>query len=181
VPDSSADRMPGDLGRVLALPQDATMGIWPLAELLRTGLIRIEGRRLFAGPGSAEGSGIEAGPLPIYMSTKRWLHPLLDLAMSPPPEVWPPYRDSPASAPELLLRDRVIGRAAALLALHLRIRFIWADVMSEGAIELLDRNLCSIGWGERVGSIGCRTEAMLANVGEPEAALAMLRRLRSEE
>jgi hypothetical protein len=166
---ASAPRVPDDLARILALPQDATMGIWPIEELVRTGRILVEGRRLFPGPVANGGPEIGAVPPPLYVSAKRWLHPLLDLVTSPPPP-----------QPELLLRDRVIGRAAALLALHLRIRYIWADVMSEGAIELLDRDLCSIGWGERVAAIGCRTEAMLANVDEPEAALELIARLRSE-
>jgi hypothetical protein len=140
------------------LPDGATMAVWPLASL--TG-------------------GSEPGA-PLYVSSGKWLHPLFDLVELLSPEG--SAVDSPnaearaalASAGELFLRDRVIGRAAAFLILRAGIRHAWADVVSEGALALFESRGAQLGGAEQVPSITCQTEPLLHDVDDAELAWRLL-------
>jgi hypothetical protein len=141
------------------LPPGATMALWPLAAV-------------------TEGS--EPG-LPLYVSAGKWLHPLFDLLellSSEGPESGSEERATLAAAGELFLRDRVIGRAAAFLILRAGIRRAWADVVSDGAMALFATRGASLGAGELVPAIACRTESFLRDVDDPDIAWALLQQRR---
>jgi hypothetical protein len=136
------------------------MAIWPLAALA---------------------DGGEPG-LPLYVSGRKWLHPLFDLLellSSDDPESSSEERATLAAAGELFLRDRVIGRGAAFLILRAGIRSAWADVVSDGAMSLFAAHGASLGGGELVPAIGCRTESLLGDVDDPDTAWALLRQRRA--
>jgi hypothetical protein len=103
----------------------------------------------------------------VFQSSGRWLHPLFDLGeyLGAHPEI------DPGS---LVLRDRVVGRAAAFLMVQFGIRTLGTDVVSQRAIPVLDG--AGIRWSatEVVDRIGCQTEDLLAEVSDPLAAWQIL-------
>jgi len=131
-------------------------------------------------PLDAVTSGAAAsGELPLYVSGGRWLHPLfdlLDLLAVGDPAAGDPADERAAlvAAGELFLRDRVIGRAAAFLALRAGIHHAWADLVSDGAVATFEQAGASIGWGTRIPAIGCATEALLRDVDDAQAAWELL-------
>jgi hypothetical protein len=133
------------------------MAIWPLAEIRAVG--------------AAEPGTPEFGP-PIYCSGGKWLHPLFDLLdlLENPDAETADQRAALAGAGELFLRDRVIGRGAAFLALRAGIRTAYADLVSDGAANVFEAAGAGLTWGERVAAIGCATEAELAGVTQAELA-----------
>ncbi len=140
------------------LPSGATMALWPLA---------------------AVQAGTDPG-LPLHVSAGKWLHPLfglLALLSSPDPES-DEERAALAAAGELFLRDRVIGRGAAFLILRAGIRNAWADVVSNGAMSVFAAHGASLGGGELVPAIACRTESLLRDVDDPDIAWTLLRHRR---
>jgi hypothetical protein len=143
------------------LPPGATMAIWPLAAL-------------------REG-GAAAGP-PLYISAGKWLHPLfemIDLLEADGPAIRSDARATLASAGDLFLRDRIIGRGAAFLILRAGIRNAWADVVSDGAMALFEAEGASLGGGEQVAAIACRTEPLLHDVDDTDLAWDLLRERRA--
>jgi hypothetical protein len=130
-----------------ALPDGATMAVWPLA---------------------APGRGADGAPgAPLFVSRGKWLHPLFDLLEAQSAGNLP-------AAGELFLRDRVIGRAAAFLILRAGIRHAWADLVSDGAVSLFVAHGAFIGGNERVAAIDCATEELLRGVDDADAAWSLL-------
>lgn len=151
------------------LPAGASMAVWPLAATLDEG----------SDPG-----GLEP---PLYCNGGKWLHPLFDLLElleSEGGDAGPAAEDAAedvaeenaafAAAGELFLRDRVIGRAAAFLALRAGIRCAYADLVSDGAVAVFEAAGATLGWGERIPAIGCATEAELRDVRDGDAAWPLL-------
>ena len=61
----------------------------------------------------------------------------------------------------LLLADKVIGKAAALLCLKAGIKIIYAGVISTPALEILKENCIPVGYGNEVTAIENRTKTGL--------------------
>jgi hypothetical protein len=145
--------------RIPPLPAGASMALW----------------RLPAPAGEGEWR-------PVHSGSGKWLHPLFELtdllgageaaAKGGRPGARP---DGPFGPPgELLVRDRVIGRAAAFLVLRCGVISAWGDVVSDGAVALFEAAGANIGWESRIPAIGCVTEQLLAGVDDPEAAWELL-------
>ena len=107
------------------------------------------------------------GAEPIFESKGKWLHPLFELTefLSLRPEIDPA---------DLILRDRVIGRAAAFLILRMGVTHAGADVVSQRALSLFTQR----GWSPTadtiVERIGCQTEDLLAKVDNIDDAWDLL-------
>jgi hypothetical protein len=97
-----------------------------------------------------------------FASSGRWLHPLLELE-----RFLLASRTDPAS---LVLHDKIVGRAAALLIIRLRIPEVRAGLLS----RLGERALRSAGvrctYAALTDRIDCQTEEILENVDDPEEA-----------
>jgi Domain of unknown function (DUF1893) len=104
----------------------------------------------------------------IFTHTGKWLHPLFALESF--------LADAGIPPGELRLRDRIIGKAAALLILRMGIRRVYGELMSDLGADYLVSRGAEIGWGTRVPLIACRTEELLETMEDPEAAYAELRR-----
>jgi len=118
-----------------------------------------------------------AAEVPLYCSRGKWLHPLFDLLDVLAPGGSAAHSDERAalaSAGELFLRDRVIGRAAAFLILRAGIRCAWADLVSDGAFEVFEAARSSLAGGERVPAIACQTEVLLRGVADADVAWTQL-------
>ena len=73
--------------------------------------------------------------------------------------------------------DRIVGRAAAFLYVLLGVSEVYADVVSEGGVEVLARYGISLAYGEiapciinRKGSGPCPMDTAVCGIEEPEAA-----------
>jgi len=126
----------------------------------------------------------------LYSSSKKWLHPLLDLQEFLTLHSKYENRDCQtfefeggvtASPVNLILRDRVIGRAAAFLIIRMGIRKVETDLISRGALALLNANSVSIEAIETTDAIKCITEDLLKDITDSEKAFSILTERRTKE
>ena len=105
----------------------------------------------------------------VFVSEGRWLHPLVELDRY--------LAESEVDSAGLTVRDKVVGRAAALLMVRMGIGRIHARLLSELGRDALDAHAVSYTFDELVPRIACRTEALLHDETDPEAAYALVRTL----
>eukprot|EP01062_Namystynia_karyoxenos_P038771 TRINITY_DN28161_c0_g1_i1.p3 TRINITY_DN28161_c0_g1~~TRINITY_DN28161_c0_g1_i1.p3 ORF type:complete len:172 (+),score=64.06 TRINITY_DN28161_c0_g1_i1:75-518(+) len=110
------------------------------------------------------------GGAAVFESSSKWLHPIFEL------DEWlypgglgggAPPRCPPA---ELHVRDKVIGRAAALLLLRLGVRQLHAETLSALGREALEAAGAVATWDAEIPSVGCATEQLLGAVTDPHEA-----------
>jgi hypothetical protein len=103
----------------------------------------------------------------LFASSGRWLYPLLELER---------YLEASAcERGELAVRDKVVGKAAALFLVHLGIRRVHAALLSSLAETVLHRYGVALTWERRVDRIACRTEELLSGVEDPEEGWRLVR------
>lgn len=107
------------------------------------------------------------GETRIFASRGRWLHPLFDLE-----EV---VRADERDPGRLEVRDKIVGRAAALLLVRLRIGRVRAGILSRPGRQLFVRHAVPFTFETLVDRIDCRTETLLLEEIDPERAYALLR------
>ena len=85
------------------------------------------------------------------------------------------------------LADEVIGRGAALLLVKAQAREVWADMISEPALEVLKAAGISVGYGSKVPYIinrtrtgMCPVEQLTQHVTDPDEAYCLIGRFLSE-
>src|SRR5215813_10753671 len=99
---------------------------------------------------------------PIFTSHGKWLHPLFELE---------DYLAAHPIQPEnLILQDKIIGKAAALLILRLGFRTVKAGILSRLGEAVLQRHGIVYTYELLVDRIHCQTEELLADVEGPEEA-----------
>lgn len=102
----------------------------------------------------------------IFASDGRWLYPLFELEEFLEENTYPRNK--------LILKDKIIGKAAGLLIIRLGIKTVHAGMMSEPGKAILDRfhveNQCE----QLVPKILCRTEDLLKPIDDPAAAYEIL-------
>jgi zinc transport system ATP-binding protein len=104
----------------------------------------------------------------IFSSAGKWLHPLFELEDF--------LAGSGLDRAGLSLRDRVAGKAAALLIVRLGIRRVHAGVLSRLGQQVFEARQVEHSWDRLVERIDCQTEAALAGIDDPLEAYAWLRR-----
>jgi hypothetical protein len=104
---------------------------------------------------------------PIFTSHGKWLYPLFELEA---------YLAEHAFQPaQLLLQDKIIGKAAALLIHRLGFRTVKAGVLSRRGEAVLQRHGMAYTYEQLVERIHCQTEELLATVEDPEAAYQLVK------
>jgi zinc transport system ATP-binding protein len=104
---------------------------------------------------------------PIFTSYGKWLHPLFELE---------DYLANRAIEPaQLLLQDKIIGKAAALLIYRLGFRTVHAGILSRLGEAVLQRHGIAYTYEQLVDRIHCQTEELLATVEEPEEAYRLVK------
>jgi hypothetical protein len=104
---------------------------------------------------------------PIFTSYGKWLHPLFELEA---------YLADHAVQPEnLILQDKIIGKAAALLIHRLGFRTVEAGVLSGLGEAVLHRYGIAYTYELLVDRIHCQTEVLLATVEDPEEAYRLVK------
>ena len=104
---------------------------------------------------------------PIFISHGKWFHPLFELEES--------LANHPIEPANLLLQDKIIGKAAALRIHRLEFRTIKAGVLSRLGEAVLQRHGIAYTYEQLVDRIHCQTEELLATVEDPEEAYRLLK------
>src|SRR5262252_8391267 len=104
---------------------------------------------------------------PIFTSYGTWLHPLFEL------EAY--LADYPIELAQLLLQDKIIGKAAALLIHRLGFRTVKAGILSKLGEAVLQRHGIAYTSEQLVERIHCQTEELLATVEDPEEAYRLVK------
>jgi len=104
---------------------------------------------------------------PIFTSHGKWLHPLFEL------EAY--LADHTFQSDNLILQDKIIGKAAALLIHRLGFRTVKAGILSKLGEAVLLRRGISYTYEQLVQRIHCQTEELLATVEDPEAAYRLVK------
>lgn len=103
----------------------------------------------------------------VYASLGHWLYPLFDLES---------FLIAQNLDPSLLfLKDKIIGRAAALIIVHLGFRTVYAALLSEPGKEILDRYGLNYEYGSMVDRVACKTEELLEGEYDPETAYVLIK------
>ena len=104
---------------------------------------------------------------PIFTSHSKWLHPLFELEM---------YLAAQPIQPEnLILQDKIIGKAAALLIHRLGFRTVKAGLLSRRGEAVLQRHGIAYTSEQLVDHIHCQTEELLAEVEDPDEAYQLVK------
>jgi len=104
---------------------------------------------------------------PIFTSHGKWLHPLFALE-----DYLADHAFQPA---HLILQDKIIGKAAALLLHRLGFCTVQAGVLSRLGEAVLQRYEIAYSYEQLVDRIHCQTEELLATVEEPEEAYQLVK------
>ncbi|MBE6571247.1 MAG: DUF1893 domain-containing protein [Ruminococcaceae bacterium] len=106
----------------------------------------------------------------VYKSRERGVKPLLS------------YLDEGIDTKDLCAADKVIGKAAAFLYVLLGIKWVYADVISQKALEVFRKYGVEISFSTLVPAIRNRTntgfcpmETAVENINEPQAALEAIK------
>jgi hypothetical protein len=104
---------------------------------------------------------------PIFTSHGNWLQPRFELE-----EYLTAY---PLQPKTLILQDKIIGKAAALLIYRLGFRIVKAGVLSKLGEAVLQRYGIAYSYEQLVDRIRCQTEELLAEVESPEEAYRLIK------
>lgn len=110
----------------------------------------------------------------IFASSGHWLHPIFEFEE---------FMKSRAISPDALeIRDKIIGRAAALLLVRLGVKRIHAGLLSELGKEILEVNAITYSYDNLIPKIGCQTEDILKDEYDTERACSLiLERIKAKE
>ncbi len=101
-----------------------------------------------------------------FESNGKWLYPLFDLQDF--------LAEHPLDLSKSSLRDKVIGKAAALLAFRLGFQRLHGDLMSDLAIAFLESKGVAFSFDTRVPQIDCQTEELLKDMDDLDEAYRIL-------
>ena len=104
---------------------------------------------------------------PIFTSTATWLHPLFELQDY--------LAEHPMQPEHLVLQDKIIGKAAALLIYRLGFRTVEAGILSRPGEAVFRGHGIAYTYEQLVPRIHCQTEELLAEVEAPEVAYELLK------
>ena len=108
----------------------------------------------------------------VFSSDQNWLHPIFELEMF--------LTESSYEPADLLFRDRILGRAAALLVIRLGIRRVVAEIMSKLGLDALERHGVQYEYDSLVDRIICRTEELLRDEIDPDRAYEVIDSLKQD-
>jgi len=104
----------------------------------------------------------------IFSSDQHWLFPLFELEDF--------LKQGKIAAHDLLLKDKIAGKAAACLIVNLGIKRCHIELLSERAIPVFEANGIEYTYDQLVDHIQCRTEDLITNKMSIADAWLFLRR-----
>jgi zinc transport system ATP-binding protein len=103
----------------------------------------------------------------IFHSSGKWLHPLFELE-----NFLKQQNYDPAS---LIVKDKIVGRAAALVQVYLGVKTVQAGMMSKLGKEIFNHFQINYKYENMVDRIQCRTEEILKGEFDPEKAYLVIK------
>ena len=91
----------------------------------------------------------------IFTSDSHWLHPLFEFDDFLSKNAYP--------VSDLFLQDKIAGKAAACMIVHLGIKRCHIELISERAIPVFEKAGVDYTYGTRVEHIDCRTEYLISD------------------
>ena len=101
-----------------------------------------------------------------FSSFGKWLYPLFDLEDY--------LHEHPLDMSQVEIRDKVIGKAAALMIVRLGAGRVYGETISDLGVTVFEAAGLPYSYGQRVPRIACKTEEILAEVDDPEEAYRIL-------
>lgn len=105
--------------------------------------------------------------VPIFTSHGKWLHPLFELEDY--------LTEHPVQPETLILQDKIIGKAAALLIHRLGFRTVKVGILSRLGEAVLQRHSIVYTYEQLVDRLHCQTEVLLSDVEDSEDAYGLLK------
>lgn len=105
----------------------------------------------------------------IFVSDGKWLQPLLELHDFLAGQHYDPER--------LVLKDKIVGKAAALIQVYLGVKNVHASMLSRLARTVFEEFKIRYDYEQLVDRIQCRTEDLLEKESNPQAAFELVRKL----
>ena len=102
----------------------------------------------------------------IFQSSGLWLFPLFDLEDH--------LKEHPVDMTNAEVRDKVIGKASALLILRLGAGLVHGDLMSELAVDVFNQASIPHTFDKLIKRIDCQTEEILLEINDPDVAHGIL-------
>src|SRR5215475_12167738 len=99
---------------------------------------------------------------PIFTSNSTWLHPLFEL------EAY--LAEHPIQPENLILQDKIIGKAAALLIHRFGFRTVQAGILSRPGEAVLQRHGVRLPYEQLVDRFQFQTEGLVGTVEDPGEA-----------
>jgi hypothetical protein len=103
----------------------------------------------------------------IFYSDEHWLYPLFSF------EVF--LEKSHLNSEELLIKDKIVGKAAALLFIYFNIKHVHAVMLSELGEAVLKRWNIDYTYKNLVERIDCQTENILLEENDPDKAYQIIK------
>ncbi|MGM0508657.1 MAG: DUF1893 domain-containing protein [Fusobacteriota bacterium] len=103
----------------------------------------------------------------IYISEKKWLHPLIDL------ENYLKENDN-IKRENLYIKDKIIGRAAAFLLVKLGVKKVDTEVISELGKDIFEKFNIEYTYDELIDKINCKTENLLKDINKVDKAYEVI-------
>ncbi len=107
----------------------------------------------------------------VYKSEKKGIAPMMELL------------DSGAELSGFCAADRIVGRATAMLFVLARVREVYAEVITDGAVQILEENGIACTWQTRTkmiinrrGDGPCPMEKTVDGITDPVLARVELRK-----
>jgi ABC-type Mn2+/Zn2+ transport system ATPase subunit len=105
----------------------------------------------------------------IFTSNQHWLYPLFEFEDF--------LKQNPYNTSELFLQDKIAGKAAASLIVHLGIKRCHIELISERAIPIFEQHGIAFTYDQMVEQIQCRTETLItSDMGISDAYLFLRKR-----
>ncbi|NLN70820.1 MAG: DUF1893 domain-containing protein [Chloroflexi bacterium] len=104
----------------------------------------------------------------VFQSFGKWLHPLFELEDH--------LSEHCIDLKHALLVDKVVGKAAALLMIHLGAGKVHGLLMSKLAMRSFEHYGIPYSFDHSIERIQCQTELILEAIDEPEEAYQILRK-----
>ncbi len=103
----------------------------------------------------------------IFFSDRHWLHPIFEFEEF--------LNKNPLKMDDLLVKDKIIGRAAALLLVRLNVGRIEAQTISRLGLDVLEYYSLPYTYQQLVERIGCQTEYLLQSDLDPQKAYQLIK------
>ena len=103
----------------------------------------------------------------IFFSDKKWLYPLLDLESF--------LQATPYSLSQILIKDKIIGKAAALILVYFKIRFVEAEIISRLGLQTLTDFKVTFTYQKLVDRVYCETEKILQHENNPHQGYQLIK------